>query len=94
MDTMVSILERLMKQVQQEKSRRKVWMGPNDDAQEESGGEDASEDTAKPMTLRDPGQMTAQEYDDHCAAGHVPWRSNCDSCIAGMGREDPHKKGK
>ena len=66
--------------------------GPEEeDAQGDSGDEDASEEIAKPMVLRYPGQMTAQEYDDHCAAGHVPWRSNCASCVAGMATQDPHR---
>ncbi len=46
------------------------------------------------MILSDPGRMTVQEHDDHCAMGHLPWRSSCESCISGMGKEDAHRRGK
>ena len=38
--------------------------------------------------------MNVQEYDEHCATGHIPWRSNCDSCVSGMATEDAHRKQK
>ena len=44
--------------------------------------------------LKEPGTMTQAEFDEHCAAGHVPWRSNCASCVAGMATEDPHRSKK
>ena len=67
---------------------------PEEEVQDGSGHEDVSEEIAKPMMMRDPGRLTAQEYDGRCAMGRLPWRSNCVSCVSGMGREDPHKKGK
>ena len=41
--------------------------------------------------LKDPGSMNAEEYEEHCATGHVPWRSNCSNCVSGMAIEDPHR---
>ncbi len=37
--------------------------------------------------------MTVPQFDEHCATGHLPYRSNCDSCVSGMGKEDAHRKG-
>ena len=66
---------------------------PEEDAEKDDEEEDASDEVKKPIMLKDPGRMTVPQFDEHCATGHLPHRSNCDSCISGMGKEDPHQKG-
>ncbi len=66
----------------------------DEEAADDSAPEDDDDDGGEvetPLTLRDPGTMTIQEYDNHCAAGHLPWRSSCKACVSGMATEDAHR---
>ena len=39
--------------------------------------------------LRDPGNPTTKEREDHMAS-HLPYRSWCHICVEAKGKEDPH----
>ena len=58
---------------------------------EEEQPEDESEEAARPRILRDPGDPTPQEVDEHNVT-HMPYRAWCRHCVAGRGKEDPHRR--
>ena len=71
--------------------------GPNRVHEEQEGPdvmEESDHDPAcEPAAIRAgavPVGPTRQEREDHEAAGHVPYRSWCQACVAGRGRSDAH----
>ena len=55
---------------------------------EESGFDDGS---AQVTNIRDPGQPTAHEHQEHVTT-HRSYRSWCKFCVMGRGVNAPHKK--
>jgi len=66
----------------------------NGDAVEDSHAKDGSdeevEEAIKPLGLRDPGQPTQREIDEH-ELTHQPPRPWCDHCNKGRGQHDHHR---
>jgi hypothetical protein len=49
------------------------------------------EEAQQPKQLRDPGQPTQAERDEHESHGHVAYRTWCQHCVAARGRGQAHK---
>eukprot|EP00971_Amphidinium_carterae_P080768 1597769-Amphidinium_carterae.1 len=63
---------------------------PADIDQDENMGMDGDE--SGPLCIRlSVKEPSRKERELHVASGHVPYRSWCRACIAGKGRQDPHK---
>ena len=54
---------------------------------------EAEEETPAARTLPTPDMPTQSEYDAHRDNGHIPYRSWCDHCVEGRGREAGHHRG-
>ena len=55
------------------------------------GMEEDSEEAAVPKLMRDPGQPTEREREDHELAAHQPPRSWCEHCNGGRMQHDHHQ---
>ena len=51
------------------------------------------EEVQPPQVATQPYLPDRSEVDLHCAMGHAQYRSWCEACIAGQGREDRHIRG-
>ena len=47
----------------------------------------------RPGVLPDPGQPTASQREDHCARGHIDFRSWCPWCVKGRAIGEKHLRG-
>ncbi len=65
--------------------------GPSDGTDPVNG--DQPEARAPPL-IKDPGLPSQEEIDAHNAIGHSVYRSWCEACVDGQGREDAHRGGK
>ena len=52
-------------------------------------GDEPGEEAASVPRVRDPGEPTQQEWDDHIKT-HVPFRAWCPHCVRGRDRNAPH----
>ena len=75
-------------------------LGIEDEDPEDAEGEgeiieadDAEEDCAPVRIAIDPGAPTAEEIEEHRAAGHCPYRSWCEWCVKGRGVGEQHRSG-
>lgn len=50
------------------------------------------EEGRRPVVRKGPDQPTAAEVSEHRKT-HVPYRNWCPHCVAGRGRNDPHRTG-
>ena len=62
--------------------------GETDDDMEDGGFDDGS---AQVRNIRDPGQPTAKEYQEHMTT-HRPYRSWCKFCVIGRGVNAPQRR--
>ena len=62
--------------------------GETDDEDGEMGFDDGS---AQVRNIRDPGQPSAKEHQEHMTT-HRPYRSWCKFCVMGRGVNAPHKR--
>ena len=79
--------------------------GVNADDGQESGGIDGNEgededtsmedeeehEAAKPRIIKDPGEPSAAEREEHDVMGHVPYRSWCAHCVRGGAVDQAHR---
>jgi hypothetical protein len=66
--------------------------GETDDeelAAQHPAGDGMEEEAAIPRVLKDPGQPTARDIEDH-AATHLPFRSWCSECVRGRKKNPAH----
>ena len=61
-----------------------------EDSHAEVGIDEEVEEAIKPLGLRDPGQSTQREIDEH-ELTHQPLRPWCDHCNKGRGQHDHHR---
>ena len=57
----------------------------------EEDGEAEPEDGADRRILPDPGEPTASQREEHCAEGHIPYRSWCSDCVEGRSTGEQHR---
>ena len=62
-----------------------------EDEDETKAEEEEETEVRMPKILRDPGEPTKAERDEHEKL-HLPYRSWCPDCVAGRAREDPHRR--
>ena len=55
--------------------------------------EEEAEEAVVPRVLKDPGQPTEREVEEHCAT-HMPFRSWCSECVRGRKKNPAHYKQK
>ena len=65
---------------------------PNPGADESE--EDEENETRAAKAVRDPGEVTSREIEQHRMKNHLPFRIWCPYCLAAKGKERPHVKGK
>ena len=65
--------------------------GETDDENMEDGDTRFDEGSAQVKNIRDPGQPTAKEHQEHFTT-HRPYRSWCKFCVMGRGVNAPHRK--
>ena len=56
------------------------------------GGEEDEEEGRKPIFKKNPVTPSREEIEAHMRT-HIPYRSWCRHCVAGRGRNDPHRTG-
>eukprot|EP00971_Amphidinium_carterae_P045848 901944-Amphidinium_carterae.1 len=62
---------------------------------EGAGGDEEEMHEQGPLRIRwVVKEPSARERETHISSGHIPYRSWCRACIAGRGRQDPHKRDK
>ena len=55
---------------------------------------DEEENEARPArAVKEPGEVTSKEIEQHRLRNHLPFRSWCPYCLAAKGKERPHVKG-
>ena len=65
--------------------------GETDDEDMEDGEMGFDDGSAKVRKIRDPGQPTVKEHQEHMTA-HRPYRSWCKFCVMGRGVNAPHRR--
>ena len=55
--------------------------------------DEAEKDCAPIRVAIDPGAPTAEDIEEHRAAGHCPYRSWCEWCVKGRGVGKQHRSG-
>ena len=64
---------------------------PDVDSDESEEGEESETRPAK--AIRDPGEVTQKDIEQHRMKNHLPFRIWCPYCLAAKGKERPHFKG-
>ena len=59
--------------------------------QEEAEEDDEEEEAMRCKVVRDPGEPSQRERDEHDVT-HLQFRSWCRVCLEAKGKEDPHKR--
>ena len=65
--------------------------GETDDEDMEDGEMGFDDGSAQVRNIRDPGQPTAKEHQEHMTT-HRPYRSWCNFCVMGRGVNAPHRR--
>ena len=65
--------------------------GETDDEDMEDGEMGLDDGSAQVRNIRDPGQPTVKEHQDHMTT-HRPYRSLCKFCVMGRGVNAPHRR--
>ena len=55
--------------------------------------EDEENETRPAKAIRDPGEVTHKEIEQHRMKNHLPFQIWCPYCLAAKGKERPHFKG-
>ena len=71
---------------------RAVSAPDGDDASDTADRPDA--ETAEASFLPGPHEPTQSQAEDHCASGHIPFRSWCSECVRARGTGEKHRKRK
>ena len=75
-----------------------ISVGPGGEVMDEEDvvapdlNEDESEEAEAPKVMRDPGQPTEREREEHELASHQPPRAWCDHCNGGRMQHDHHRE--
>ena len=65
--------------------------GETDDEDMEDGAMGFNDGSAQVRNIREPGQPTAKEHQEHMTT-HRPYRSRCKFCVKGRGVNAPHRR--
>ena len=65
--------------------------GETDDEDMEDGEMGFDDGSAQVRNIRDPGQKTVKEHQEHMIT-HRPYRSCCKFCVMGRGVNAPHRR--
>ena len=75
----------------QEESETREGRSGDDDGQAEVNEDGAEEESRPQRSIKDPGQPTAAEVEEHNLT-HIPYRPWCEYCVRGKAKRRPSRR--
>ena len=78
---------------EEEPPEKKVRYAEKDDDDVDEAAEEDQGETRPAKAVKDPGNVTNKEIEQHRVQNHLPFRSWCPYCLAAKAKERAHVKG-